>query len=274
MLIHGLGLSSGSWDAVSDRLVGDHRVVTYDLRGHGRSEPSADQDYELSAHAADLDAVLSAVVGDEGAVLVGHSLGGAVILARAERSLLRIRGAVFVGSAGSAVTVPGLPGTAFPRPVQQAIRRSWLLLLQVGAQVAVRLRGVTWLTKVPARWWVFTAQDPSRAVNRATGEFLRTDPNVLARTALASVSDDGSTRAPLLRVPALILHGDRDKQAGKEDVQKLLGRLPDGQLVTLPGAGHMLPTTDSVAVALHVAEWVHHVAGSAPGSETPSPPVP
>jgi pimeloyl-ACP methyl ester carboxylesterase len=43
--------------------------------------------------------------------------------------------------------------------------------------------------------------------------------------------------APSLRVPALILHGDRDKEVSSEAAQRLLSRLPDGRLVTLPGAG-------------------------------------
>lgn len=271
VFVHGLGLSAGSWEAVMGQRADDHRIVAYDLRGHGRSGASAAHDYGISAHAADLDAVLSAVVvGDEGAVLVGHSLGGAVILARAERSLEHVSGVVFVCSAGSVVTVPGLPGTALPRAARQVVRRLWLLVLQVAARVAVRLRRATWLTKVPARWWVFTARDPSPTVDRASSEFLRTDPDVLARTALASVSDDGSRPAPRLRVPALVLHGDRDKQAGEAEVRKLLARLPDGRLVTLRGAGHMLPTTDSAAVAGHVAEWVDHVAGRGPQS----PPAP
>jgi pimeloyl-ACP methyl ester carboxylesterase len=70
------------------RLAAAYRVVAYDLRGHGRSAQSATNDYDIPAQAADLDAVLTATVGhDEQAVLVGHSLGGQVILTRAQHRL-------------------------------------------------------------------------------------------------------------------------------------------------------------------------------------------
>nr|WP_221381978.1 alpha/beta hydrolase [Actinoplanes polyasparticus] len=261
VLVHGLGLSTRSWKPVIDRLAAAHRVVAYDLRGHGRSAPSPTNDYEVPAQAADLDAVLAATVRhDEQAVLVGHSLGGQIILARAQQRLDRIGAVVFAGSAGSRHTAPGLPGHRLPKLLRSAVRRLWLLTLQLAARGAIQLRAAERLTGAVARRTVFTPDDPAPAVREACREFLSTDPDVLARTALASVSDDGSRLAPHLHVPALILHGDHDKQVSEPAALTLLSRLPDSHLQTLPGAGHMLPMTNSGDVADHVARWVHHVA--------------
>jgi len=51
-----------------------HRVLAYDARGHGASEPAADRDYSYARLAADLEAALDAA-GFERAVLAGASMG-------------------------------------------------------------------------------------------------------------------------------------------------------------------------------------------------------
>jgi pimeloyl-ACP methyl ester carboxylesterase len=89
VLVHGLGLSSGSWRLVAARLTARHRVIVYDLRGHGRSGRATGGDYGIAAHAADLDAGLAATVSPAmPAVIAGHSLGGEIILERAVTHLM------------------------------------------------------------------------------------------------------------------------------------------------------------------------------------------
>ncbi len=62
------------------------RVVAYDLRGHGDSDPAADGDYAVTRFGEDLEAVLAAAVPDgERAIVAGHSLGAMSIAAWAER---------------------------------------------------------------------------------------------------------------------------------------------------------------------------------------------
>ena len=84
VLVNGLGMTTDSWGRVPDLLADRHRVVRYDLRGHGRSGNAPADDYSLEAHAQDLAAVLAEVVPDgEQAVVVGSSLGGGIIIVHA-----------------------------------------------------------------------------------------------------------------------------------------------------------------------------------------------
>ena len=79
---HGFGRTGDSWERQVEALAGDHHVVTWDLRGHGRSEvPPAD--YRREDALADLAAVVDAAMAESGgpALLVGHSLGGYLSLA-------------------------------------------------------------------------------------------------------------------------------------------------------------------------------------------------
>ena len=78
VLVHGITESSATWTPVTERLVTRHRVVTLDLRGHGRSGTA--ERYDLDAMAGDVVTVIEAL-GLESPHLVGHSLGGAVVSA-------------------------------------------------------------------------------------------------------------------------------------------------------------------------------------------------
>ena len=77
ILVHGLGFDRSHWVEQAERLAtAGHRVVTYDLRGFGDSEPSPSH-YLAADLAEDLEAVRTAA-GLERFHLVGHSLGGMV----------------------------------------------------------------------------------------------------------------------------------------------------------------------------------------------------
>lgn len=81
VLVHGITESRRTWDPlVAPLIAAGYRVVAVDLRGHGASSTVAP--YDLATMASDLRAVLEAE-GVDDALLVGHSLGGAVVSAYA-----------------------------------------------------------------------------------------------------------------------------------------------------------------------------------------------
>ncbi|WP_222195023.1 alpha/beta fold hydrolase [Modestobacter italicus] len=258
VLVHGLGMSTSSWGEVPDRLAGTCRVVAYDLRGHARSGPAGTGRYRLASHAADLAAVLAHVRRDgEQVTLVGHSLGGAILLEHvAAAGAEHVAGAVFAGSGGSAVTVPGLPGRGLPAPVGTVVRTAWLGLLLLGVRLGRRLRGWDAVTDRVSRRWAFAPHEPADLVSRARADFLATRPRALAGTVLASISHDGQRLAPALTAPAVVVHGGQDSEVPDDDARRLLDALPDGELVTLPRSGHMLPLTDPEVVADRIAALV------------------
>lgn len=257
VLVHGLGLSRHSWGPVPELLAREHRVVRYDLRGHGSSGTAPGGDYSLAAHAADLTAVLEAVVpADAPTVLVGHSLGGGIIVSHAARGPdRRVVGAVFVGSSGAEGTFPGLPAQTLPAGLQRPVRLAWLALLRGAAHLGRRLRTARRLTNWIARQAFFTADAATPAVDEARRDFLATDADVLAGSLLATFSDDHTRLAPQLTVPTLVLRGDRDREVTPTKLDALVAALPQAEVVTLPG-GHNLPLTCGDLVADHVARWV------------------
>lgn len=99
ILIHGCGLDHSSLDPQTEFFRNSHRVISVDLRGHGKSD-APHQDYTMNVFADDI-AWLCAALTLEKPVAVGHSMGGNVALELAARhpellsSLVMIESTVF-----------------------------------------------------------------------------------------------------------------------------------------------------------------------------------
>ncbi|MDQ6420084.1 alpha/beta hydrolase [Paenibacillus sp. LHD-117] len=84
VLLHGYCGSSSYWEQVAGELSRVARVIAPDARGHGLSAAPADEIYAMEAFAGDVEELLSRL-GIDKAVMLGHSLGGYITLAYAER---------------------------------------------------------------------------------------------------------------------------------------------------------------------------------------------
>lgn len=84
VLVHCYACSLHWWDRMVPLLARDHRVIRLDLLGHGGSEKPA-SGYSMEEQAS-LVAEALAKLDVEGAIVVGHSLGGTVVTALAAES--------------------------------------------------------------------------------------------------------------------------------------------------------------------------------------------
>lgn len=97
VLTHGLAAAGETWRGIVDRLAPRFRVLTWDLRGHGRSA-APDGPYTIAELAGDLATVLDDASIDR-AVVLGHSAGGVIALQFALDHPQRVAGLVLVGTA-------------------------------------------------------------------------------------------------------------------------------------------------------------------------------
>jgi len=102
VLTHGLGSSGATWSALVAALAPRYRVVTWDMRAHGRSE-SPDEPCTVATLGDDLAAVVAAVSDDPVHVL-GHSAGGVVAMRFAIDHPESVRSAILVGTASECNT--------------------------------------------------------------------------------------------------------------------------------------------------------------------------
>lgn len=86
-----------------------HRVITYDARGHGESDPAPPgEGYGYPELVGDLERVVAAELGDgQRFVLAGHSMGAHTAAAYALRHSDRLAGLVVIGPAYSGEAGPG-----------------------------------------------------------------------------------------------------------------------------------------------------------------------
>ena len=83
VMLHGFACSIGWWDQMTPALARDHRVVRFDLLGHGGSEKPK-EGYGMESQARLVAAALDRL-GVRRADVVGHSMGGSVATALAEQ---------------------------------------------------------------------------------------------------------------------------------------------------------------------------------------------
>ena len=224
VLVHGWAMSSRLFAPLRDRLAG-FRVVTPDLRGHGRSPaaPTA----TLEDHVADL-AGLFERLGLEDALLAGWSLGAQEALAAAPRLGPRVAGLAL------------LAGT--PR---FTLAEGWPHGLAAATVEAMALRFRRDPARVLARFFdgMFAPGERAPEERRALAEeLLAAAPAPSPPAALAGL--DQLARVDLreslgeVERPALVLHGSADSVCPPGAGAFLARRLPRARLAVIEGAGH------------------------------------
>ncbi|WP_168119756.1 alpha/beta hydrolase [Paenibacillus sp. HB172176] len=84
VLLHGYCGSSAYWEMVVAELATNRRIIAPDARGHGSSDAPSDEIYTMERFSDDLNELLGRLNIDQ-AIIMGHSLGGYIALAYAER---------------------------------------------------------------------------------------------------------------------------------------------------------------------------------------------
>lgn len=98
--VHGWMDLGASFQFLVDHLPADWRIIAPDWRGFGRSAPTLGDSYWFYDYLGDLDAILDAVVPDEPVNLLGHSMGGNIVLMYAGARPARIRRLINLEGAG------------------------------------------------------------------------------------------------------------------------------------------------------------------------------
>lgn len=105
VLVHGFGGDLDNWLFNIDALAGRARVYALDLPGHGQSTKKLGKP-SLAGLSDALTGFMDAV-GIDSAHLIGHSMGGAVVLRTAIDAPARVRSLTLVGSAGLGPEING-----------------------------------------------------------------------------------------------------------------------------------------------------------------------
>lgn len=96
LLTHGYSSTSAMWHGQVEALARDHKLILWDMRGHGQSDyPDDPAAYSEALTVGDIAAILD-VVGTERAIIGGLSLGGYMSLAFARAHPKRVRALLII----------------------------------------------------------------------------------------------------------------------------------------------------------------------------------
>ncbi len=104
VLLHGLGLNHSIWQNIAGLYKEQAQFILPDLRGHGGSELGA-ADGTIEQYADDIVELIDKL-GLEKVVLGGHSMGGYVALALAEKYPERLAGLVMIATNAGEDSLP------------------------------------------------------------------------------------------------------------------------------------------------------------------------
>ncbi|GAA1244467.1 alpha/beta hydrolase [Prauserella halophila] len=268
--VHGFGLSRRSWHFQRKALTAldDPRVrqVYYDHRGHGESAPADESACTIEQLAADLHSVIRAVAPDDAIVLMGHSMGGMVLMELVQQVpqlfASQVRGVALLATAAGEVGSHGLPKSLLSRKNPFTRSVGGLAGWQPGIVEFVRAAGGQ-LTRTAVRHLAFGKHDvPSEVVS-----FMQEMLAVSSVKQLAAFADTFGTHdryaalAGLAHVHTLVVGGDADRITPQAHTERIVAEMPDASLLRLPGAGHMLHLEQPDEVNRHVIELVQRCAG-------------
>jgi pimeloyl-ACP methyl ester carboxylesterase len=251
---------AASYQFLVDALTTPRHVVALDWRGFGRTEGPTTDSYWFLDYVADLDALLNELSPHAAVDLLGHSMGGNVVMTYAGARPERVRRLINLEGFGLPRTQPEqapkriadwLDDLAKPQQFKSYARRE---------EVAQRLQGNNpRLANDKARWlashWAAESAD-GRWHLRADAAHKRTSP-LLYRV------EENLALWAAIQAPLLFVEGDLTELAqwwgqryGKTEFHERLSVVPKVQRELILGAGHMLHHDQPQALAALLEQFL------------------
>jgi pimeloyl-ACP methyl ester carboxylesterase/tetratricopeptide (TPR) repeat protein len=217
ILLHGYTDSSFSYSTVLPLLDRKYRVYVLDQRGHGESDrPKAG--YALPQFAADVVAFMD-VMNIKQATIVGHSMGSFVAQHVAVAAPERVKRMVLSGSAttirNSVVADLQREVNALSDPIPEKFVRDF--------QVGMAFQPLT-----------------DDFVNAVVKESLNIPARVWREVMAEMLSSKADVELAKIKVPTLILWGDKENVFPRSEQDLLLAALPNARLKVYEDTGHSM----------------------------------
>ncbi|MEK8132861.1 alpha/beta hydrolase [Paenibacillus filicis] len=236
VLLHGFCGSGAYWDQVVPLLDAHFRVIVPDLRGHGTSG-SPDESYSMEKLAGDIEALIDEL-GTEKAIVLGHSLGGYVTLALAERHADKLRAFGLIHS------------TAFPDDEKGKEGR-------LKAKQTIREQGLPVFIEglVPKLFAPAHLESMPEAVRKAKEIGFRTSPEGAVHT-LDAMRERPDRNAVLrdTELPLLLVAGENDQIIAAERTFVVQGDHVTQRLIA--ETGHMSMEEAPKELGKVILDWV------------------
>jgi len=248
LMVHGWGDSGATFQFVADQLPAQRTLIAFDARGFGRTQWPQDG-YWFPDYLADLDAIIDHLSPREPIDLLGHSMGGNVVMLYAGARPQRVRRVMNIEGFGLRRTSP----TDAPDRY-----REWLDEVKQGSRFAT-YQGFEQLMTVLARRNPRTCVEHLHFIARAWAEQgedglvrLRADPRHKHVNPVLYQREQAEACWRRITAPLQLVIGLQSalaKQLGEELDDAALHQRLAGAVVARIAGGHMLHHEAPAAVA-------------------------
>lgn len=229
VFIHGAWMDSTMWAAQVRHFRSRHRVITFDVRGHGRSS-RCQEGCTIGRFADDLEVLLS-FLNVERAIVCGLSLGGLIAQMYAVRRPTRVRALVL------ADTVQSVP------PIAPVARWKHLLFPKPLVYETIRAAGVEsyfeslllWVEGLEGHRWLALSEEVRTYAMDEIGRFSATE----FVSVLDAFYEFSSLDLTAIDVPTLLLTGDHETDAVVRQNEQMSRLLANCSWDTIRNAGHL-----------------------------------
>jgi len=219
ILSHGWMDDCSVWKSQIEFLAKKYKVIVYDHRGHGKSDKPK-KDYSIQTLSNDIYSLIQKL-NFEKITIIGHSMGGMTALVFALEHPDKVSKLVLVGTTAK---------MAFSMRVQL-----WIMMHILPYKSFAR-------GAIDSKYYEPSEQVIKEAMDRA----LRTSKYVAHECSLEFTKNyDIRHRVSKIKVPTLIIVGDKDKVTPVEMSQHLSSEIEGSKLQIIPNSKHM-PMIDKV----------------------------
>jgi len=229
--VHGGWQNADSWRPQVERFASEYRVVTFDVRGHGRTGPTDARHYAIDLFVKDLERLL-AHTGIDSPILCGISIGGMILQGYLDRHPNRARGAVIGGPLQS------MPPVDFPpvvKPFVTPLPAIAGLVSTIGPTATFQMLLATIRATTGRTWLTLDSAVRSQALS-ALGDVSPDEYLKIFQALYQFVPPDLSH----VQTPTLVLYGDHEAPQVKLQGEQLAETLPLGTDQEIPHAGHLV----------------------------------
>jgi pimeloyl-ACP methyl ester carboxylesterase len=222
VLLQGFMASRPIWKWQIEAFAPHYRVITMDNRDAGESDPEP-ATYTVAAMADDVAGLLDSL-NIERATVLGHSMGGYIALAFAERHPARLDKLILVSTSALAGGALGRPSPTYNRdrwiddPVERTFQR-------YGAMTS------------PG--YFDTRQDQLRAIAETARGNRMTFEAMMRQSDSAFNSHDARGALPNITAPTLVIHGTVDPTIPLSAGRRMADAIPGAQFVEFADVGHL-----------------------------------
>lgn len=259
LLVHGWAVHGGFFAPLQAALQTEFRVITPDLRGHGLSAGQPGP-ATMDALADDLAALMEAM-DLTNTVALGWSMGAMALWRMIERhGASRLAGLVIEDMSPRILNAPG-----------------WSLGMTNGLDAPSSARAVSAMRQdwpghaaafAPHMFAHGSAAQHGDLIAWSVAEIAAHDPEIMASFWASMARQDFRTLLPSIRIPTLVLYGERSHAYSPETSRFLVETMPEAGRLGFARSGHAPHLEEPERFSQAVADFARRVQAGAANNQT------